>query len=122
MDIRAARTRGVARHIARIRKTGTSVTNASFRLHLYSASPTAANGDNGSWSTDKAAEYLGALDVTVDKAFTDGAAGNGAPSTGSEINFTSDTIYGLLEARGSYTPASAEVFTVDLEVLRNWRG
>lgn len=104
---------------ARIRKSGTGITNASFRLHLYSVAPTAANGDNGAWSTSGAANYLGAIDVTVDKAFTDGAAGNGAPNAGSEINFTSDTVYGLLEARGAYPPASAEVFTVDLEVLRN---
>lgn len=106
----------------RIRKSGTGVTNASFRLHLYSASPTPANGDNGVWSTDQAANYLGALDVTVDRAFTDGAAGNGVPVTGSEINFklaSGQAVYGLLEARAAYTPSSAETFTVSLEVLQN---
>jgi hypothetical protein len=109
---------GMIRRI-RLRKTGTSVTNASFRLHLYSASPTPANGDNGAWSTDQAAAYIGSLDVTCDKAFTDGAAGNGVPTVGSEIIFTSDTVYGLLEARGAYTPASAEQFTVSVECLLN---
>jgi hypothetical protein len=42
---------------------------------MYQASPTAANGDNGAWSTDKAANYLGNIDVTAMLAFTDGAAG-----------------------------------------------
>jgi hypothetical protein len=98
----------------RIVKSGTSVTNASFRLHLYNASPTPANGDNGAWSTSQAANYLGAIDVTVDKAFTDGAAGQAT----TEIN-ARGTVYGLLEARGAYTPASAETFTVRLELMQD---
>jgi len=104
----------------RIRKTGTSITNASFRLHLYNASPTPANGDNGAFSTNQAANYVGALDVTMGQAFTDGASGNGVPLVGSEINFdlpSGTVLFGLLEARAAYTPASGEVFTVDLEVL-----
>jgi hypothetical protein len=96
----------------RISKTGTSVTNASVRLHLYTTSSiTAANGDNGAWSTDKAANYVGSVDVTIDKAMTDGAAGNAT----CEFNINSLSLYGLLEARGAYTPTSAEVFTVTLE-------
>lgn len=103
----------------RLRKSGTSTTNASFRLHLYSAAPTPANGDNGAFSTDKAANYVGSIDVTCDRAFTDGASGNGTPNVGSEINFTADAYYGLLEARGAYTPASSEQFSIELEVLQN---
>jgi hypothetical protein len=115
---------GMIRRV-RIRKSGTSITNASFRLHLYSVSPTqtggvgAGTGDNAAWSTSGAANYVGAFDVTVDKAFTDGAGGNGAPLVGSEINFTADTYYGLLEARGAYTPASGETIEVLLEVIQN---
>jgi hypothetical protein len=53
--------------VARVRlsKSGTTATNASFRVHLYGASPVVANGDNGAWSTDQAANYLGAIDVTA---------------------------------------------------------
>ena len=110
---------GMIRRI-RLRKSGTGVTNASFRLHLYSAAPsTIANGDNGAWSTSGVADYIGALDVTMDRAFTDGAAGNGLPITGGEINYVADTLFGLLEARGAYTPASGETFTVTLELLQN---
>lgn len=106
---------------ARLKKSGTSVTNASFRLHLYSASPTVTNGDNGAWLSTHAG-YLGSLDFTVDKAFSDAAAGNGAPVTGSEVNFSlasGQTVYGLIEARGAYVPASGETFTVELECLQN---
>lgn len=105
----------------RVKKSGTGVTNAAFRLHLYTASPVPANGDNGAWSTTKAANYLGSVDVTVDKAFTDGAVGVGSPTVGAEVPFnlaalpSGRTLYGLLEARGAYTPASGETFDVSLE-------
>lgn len=105
---------------ARIKKSGTSTTNAQFRLHLWSAAPTVANGDNGAFSASGAATYLGALDVTVGQAFTDGAVGFGVPVNGSEIVFklaSGFTIRGLLEARAAYTPANAETFDVALEVV-----
>jgi len=104
---------------ARLRKTGTSIANASFRLHLYVAVPVASNGDNGAWLTNGAASYVGSFDITCDKVFTDGASGNGLPSIGGEINFTADTYYGVLEARGAYVPTNAESFTVTLETLQN---
>ena len=124
MEFTVARVAGGSGMIrrGRLRKTGTSVTLASFRLHLYLSAPTVSNGDNGVWLTDKAADYVGAIDITVDRAFTDGAAGNGLPVTGSEINFdlaSGTKLYGLLEARAAYTPASGETFTLDLEVLQN---
>ena len=109
---------GMIRRV-RIRKSGTSLTNASVRLHLYKVSPTCSNGDNAAWLTDNATNYVGSLDVTFDKAFTDGASGNGVPNVGSEINFTSDTYYGLLEARAGYARAASETFTVELEVVPN---
>jgi hypothetical protein len=108
----------------RIQKSTNSTTNASFRLHLYLTSPTPTNGDNGAWLTTVSG-YLGSLDVTIAKAFSDGggaALEAGVPTTGSEIivaGGTDLTIYGLLEARGAYTPSSAEVFTTTLEVYTN---
>lgn len=110
---------GMIRKI-RLRKSGTSTTNASFRVHFFNATTiTFANGDNGALSTDKVANYMGACDVVVDRAFTDGASGNGVPNIGSEINFSVKTIYAVLEARAAYTPGSAEVFTLEAEVLQN---
>lgn len=106
---------------AKVAFSDTVLTNASFRLHLYNASPVPANGDNGAWSTSLVANYLGYIDCTVAQAFTDGAAGRAVAvaATGDGINFTSATVYGLLAATAAYTPTSAEVFTVTLEIEQN---
>lgn len=107
----------------KFRKSGTSTTNASFRVHLLLASPaTITNGDNGAFSVSGVADYIGAFDVTADRAFTDGAYGTALPISGSEINVklaSGQTIYGLIEARAAYTPSAQEVFTVDLEIQQN---
>lgn len=100
-----------------IRKSGTGVTAADFDLHLYSASPTCANGDNGAWSTNGVADYIGYIEGGQMVAFTDGASVRNALAYGAILSHKAGgTIYGLLEVQGTYTPASAEVFTVDLEI------
>lgn len=103
----------------RLKKTGTGITNAAFRVHLFSGRPTVTNGDNGVWLPTEAG-YIGSFDVTVDRAFSDGAAGIGIPTVGTVVlaqNAASDVqIFFLIEARGAYTPASAEQFTVTAEV------
>lgn len=104
-----------------IKKSGTGVTNAAFTVHLFKASPTTiSNGDNGAFSVSGAADYLGAFDVTVDRAFTDGAFGVGTPKTGAEVSLVqpSTYVYALVMATAAYTPASGEVFTVKLEAHR----
>lgn len=112
---------------ARFKSSSTSLTNASYRLHLYTSSPTqtggagANTGDNAAWSTTHSG-YLGAIDATLDKAFTDGSSGNGVPNIGSEINVSlasGQTIYGLVEARAARTPIAQEVITIELELLQN---
>jgi hypothetical protein len=108
---------------ARLSKTNTSPTSASFRLHLYEAAPVVANGDNGAWSTSKAANYLGNIDVASMFAFTDGCTGYGAAVAGAEMRMrlsAGTTLYGLLEARAAYTPGSAESFTAYLECLDSY--
>jgi len=104
---------------ARMSTSSTSVTNAQFRLHLYTTSPTVTNGDNGAWLSNQAATYVGFLDITIDKAMSDGAAGVAGFTAGAEVLFTAVTLYGLLEARAAYTPTSAGTFTVTLEVAQN---
>ena len=111
--------------LSRIRlfKSGTSSSNAQFRLHLYAASPTVANGDGGTWSSNLAASYLGSIDVASMKAFTDGCADVGDDAAGSEhwIRLPAGTVfYGLLEARAAYTPVAGETFTVTLETVEEW--
>jgi hypothetical protein len=103
---------------ARISKSGTSAANANFRLHFYQSSPVPTNGDGGAWLTTKAADWLGNIDVTSMLAFTDGCSGTGSAVAGSEMFLklaSGATVYGLLEAKAAYTPASGEVFTVTLE-------
>lgn len=101
-----------------IQKTGTGVSNALFRVHLFRTAPTVANGDNGALSANNSANYIGAFAVTVDRVFSDGAVGGGAPLVGSEINVAEarQQLFALLEAKGAYTPGNAEVFTVTLEI------
>jgi hypothetical protein len=104
-------------------KTGLAGTE-QFRLHLFKTSPTPANGDGGTYSVNGiAAVHIGIFDFTLDRVFSDGAKGIAAPAVGGEIIFDaaagSQQIFGLLEARGTYSPASGEIFTVALETLRD---
>lgn len=109
---------------ARLYKSDDDVTTASFRLHLFTASPVATaptNGDNGAIqvTTDEAG-YVGSIDfdMTDIDIHTGGNVAVGVPFDSREIYFklasNLSALYGLLEARGTYTPASAEVFTVEL--------
>ena len=109
---------------AKLRKSNTNVTNAQFRLHLFSAAPTVTTaGDNSAFASNVAgvAGYLGSFDFTLAAIVNDGPHAIALPNVGSEINFvaTAQKVYGLLEARAAYTPASGETFTVELEVLQN---
>lgn len=102
----------------KVSKSNNVLTAAQFRVHFFTASPTIANGDNGVFSTSGTADYVGYIDVTLDIAFTDGAAGFAAlPGFGIGRKLASgQTLFALLEARAAYTPASAEVFRVEIEV------
>lgn len=118
--IAAARGTDIVSVITRVRlfKTGTSLSHAMFRVHLYKATPAASNGDNGAFLTDSTTSYLGYIDITHDVAFTDGTMGSAKPKDGA-ITFTplsgTSNIVFLLEARDIYTPIANEVFTVTLE-------
>ncbi len=126
MAFSAARYKGASLFVrkARLYKSSPILTLASFRLHLYRTLPTIASATDGTaWSTTGLSSYIGAMDITCDKAFTDCAEGNGVPNTGSEMGIAMgaalDTLYGVLEARAAYVPISAEAFTVELEVFQN---
>jgi len=107
---------------ARIHKGASSATNASFSLHLFDELPTVAGGDNAALSVSaNTASYLGsiALDMTSG-GIVDAAAGLAQISAAAAIGFSKPAsgsiVYGLLEALAAYTPASAEIFTVTLEI------
>jgi len=106
----------------RLVRSQDAVTNANFRVHLYSESPTVANGDNGAFSSTQAANYLGYVSVdattTPGDKFSDGSAGIGAVGAEGTMHIRAGaTIYALLEALAAYTPASAETFTLTLELI-----
>lgn len=107
----------------KLHKSGTTTTNALFRVHLFRADPaTVTNGDNGAFSVSGVADYVGGFDVTVDRAFTDGAAGFGVPVVGSEMTVklaSGSVLYAMVEARAAYTPAANEVFTITLDDLQD---
>jgi hypothetical protein len=107
---------------ARLTKSGTSPTNASFRIHLYEAAPVPQNGDNGAWSTDHAASWLGNIDVTSMLAFTDGCTGTGSAPAGSEmfLRLAGGSVFALIEAKAAYTPVASETFTLTLEDVGQW--
>jgi hypothetical protein len=112
--------RGIKLWRVSLLRSATTVTDAQFRLHLYNNSPTCANGDNGAWSTT-ASGYQGYVDIDgQNQAFSDdglafGVYVNNSVFAPMYIYADSDRlIYGLIEARDTYTPASAEVFTATL--------
>jgi hypothetical protein len=95
-------------------KSTVTTTNAAFRVHLWLASPTVANGDNAAFSASQVSTYLGQFDVTIGQAFTDGAAGFVITGLNS-IVLTTQYVYALIEARGAYAPGNAEIFTLTIE-------
>lgn len=116
--------RGAIRR-ARIVKNSTGITTCAFRVHLYYRLPVVSNGDNGAWVSTRHGDYVGAIDVTLDRAMAAGAAGIGTVKSGegTEINYVlppgQTVLYGLVEARAAYTPASAETITTILEIWQN---
>jgi hypothetical protein len=125
----AVRTAGDCLRIERVRveKSGASLTNAAFRLHLFESSPTPTVGDNGVFNnagalaTNNVLNHAGTFSVTMIWSGSDGAMGIGVPTTGAgaTVSPTSGTtIFGLLEVTGAYTPASGEVFYVVIEGYR----
>lgn len=113
---------------ARLTKSATSLTNATFRIHLFDLGvPTLTNlGDQNNYAAPLKADYanyIGYMDFASGIAGTDAAWYEGVPSQ-QLLSFRCAaggvvTIYGVLECTGAYTPASAEVFSVRLVSLPN---
>lgn len=104
---------------ARLQKSAASVTNATFRLHLFDRAKTVTNGDNGALAFDSYDGYVASIDIDL---ATGATALAGGPVTKFSADLTASfhgrdgNLYGYLEARGAYTPASGEVFVVALSV------
>jgi hypothetical protein len=113
---------------ARVQKSTNTVTSVAMRLHLFTTVPTFTSaGDNSAISsvvvaTDK--NYIGFIDLPTFTGFSAVAWGTGGPGDGrSVLSFEAaaagTSLYGVLEARGAFTPGSAEVFTVAIWVEQN---
>jgi hypothetical protein len=107
---------------ATLKTSNATITNGRFYLHLFTAAPTVTNGDNGVLNiASNLAAYLGFIDITLSLSGTgQGGMGYGYPlsqTPGGSIYFISSnslSLFGLLEARAAYTPASAETFNTAL--------
>lgn len=101
-----------------MKSDGTDITGATFRLHLYTVAPTAI-ADNAANTVLYAnrANYVGYLDTGTMIA-SGGAAYSHLNVTPPLVVVTGDSgnLYGALETLGTYTPASAETFSVGLTV------
>jgi hypothetical protein len=108
----------------RLRKSGAVLTNASFRVYLFRASPTVSVGDNGALNAssvlaiDDVQHLVGWADITLDRSATLGATGRGVPSTGSGMTTEPghrDHALRPDRSDGGLHADLGEVFTVTLE-------
>lgn len=129
-----ARATGEAIRIERLRmrKTGPSLTNASFRVHLFRTLPVVSVNDNGAFNAAGVlaladiAGRIGSFDITMDYAAVIGAHGIGVPAKGAGQTCDAagavgheTSIWAIIEATAAYTPASGETFTLTLEAARS---
>lgn len=94
------------------------ITGMDYRLHLYSAAPTAIN-DNAAYdlpSGDRA-KYLGSIDFSTP---VDLGSTLISLNTAIRVSLTTVTssVYGILQAITGYTPSSADVIKITLNAVR----
>ncbi len=104
----------------KISKTQASISNASFRLWLLSASPTVTNGDNGAIAGAFMSTVLcEPIAVDVFALLTGGGAIGQSLFDPGLLRIPGGTIYALLEAMAAYAPANGEVFTIEVAAQVN---
>lgn len=108
---------------ARMSLSSKSVTNTTFRLHLFTATTGVANGDGGTFTPSLMALHFCSITITIVNAGSDVSKGEGSPDAGAECNQAltggATSVFGLLEVRAAYAPASAEVIVAELEIHQN---
>lgn len=105
-----------------------NVVTATFNLHLYVRDPgVPTNGDNGTFGVASVQYWLAtiACDLATGAEVYGTSKQKGFPIAAPGFTFdcgvdgaaaNAQTIFGLLEAAGGYTPASGEVFETSLEI------
>lgn len=102
----------------KLEKSGTTATSSDFDVHLFGTAPTVTNGDNAAFAStyaDKIAEIdMATMVAASDRCWTSVQAGATGFETGLWHYTELGVIYALIEADGTYTPESGEVFTLTL--------
>ena len=103
-----------------------NTTASDFRVHFFNTDPYASaptSGDNAALvlSANAASQYLGYIDVSLTLSLISGkTTGVGVPDIPIPIKAASGTtIWGVLQTRNTYTPASAEVFTLYAQISQS---
>lgn len=99
----------------RLRKSGTGIVNASFRVHLFASAPTVTNGDNGVFLPNNSADYIGYVDIANMQSFSDGAVGYGTMTPRNGRAASHGGLFYLVSALAAYTPESGETFAITQE-------
>lgn len=107
---------------AKLAKSGTTTTNAVFRLYIYTSAPTVGDDNSAAnilWS--QVPGLVGVVDFYLLQSETAGASQ--AMIENIQYAFkcaeTTDSLFGVLIAEAAYTPASAEQFELTLGIDRD---
>ena len=97
------------------------VTVASFNLHIFRTLPVAGAGDNAAYAVASVRDLLATVALDLSSGATASATDKmERVALSVPIVFAGPmevgAIYGLLQAVGAYTPASAELFEATLEI------
>lgn len=108
---------------ARLAKSSNVITNATFRLWLYTGAPTTIPNDNAPFGQAWANRTvrLGYIDFTAPIQGSDCASYFGS-FTNSQLAYklpSGTAINGILQALGAYSPASGEQFFLELSCLQD---
>jgi len=126
---------GTGRIIGSLLAVNSATAFGAIRLHLFNTTPFAAGGFQGdnaaialtytalkTGSAGTNPNYIGYIDFQTFLAMSSSAISNGVCDL-TELSFrcaaASQVIFGLLEARAVFTPASAETFNVTLDIIQD---
>lgn len=120
-----ARINGGSGYVTKARLLTNQSTNTTrFRLHLYHTAPTAIN-DNAAFTMLWAnrANRVGYIDFDSQQTEGSGSDSSNALNTTIRLAFKCATgsrvLYGLLETLGAFTPASGQLFFIELTAENN---
>lgn len=104
----------------KLQKSTATVTNASFRVHIFHTAPTAiADADPYTLLYANKDKKVGSVDVTLE---TQGTGSDSAMKEVMQVNMPyvcaagSKKLYWVLEAKAAYTPGNAEKFYCEIVV------